>query len=442
MFKKGLVLIVALGLIVSTVHAQQMGDESVSITEGGNVSFDFRDADIRNVFKILSFKSGVNIVAGPEVSGTVTIQLNDVPWQQALEVILQTYGYAYERKGNIIVVATVENIKKRREDAMLLAEQVPLETATFALNFGIASEVIESISKMRSDRGHIDFDDRTNMIIIADTPHQIELMGGVIEQLDRTTPQVLIEAKIVETTFIDTENLGVDWLTQVTARGAERPIIWPFDNEADSRFLPDPFPGAQTTLGSTNTEFTYGTLNFTQVQAVFEFLRTRSDTDILSAPRIVTLDNRPAQISVGSQYPIPTYTYNEEQARLQVSGWEYMDIGIIFDVTPHVNQAGYITLDVQPKITAILDFVTVENTSLPRLSNESAITSVIVKDGDTLVIAGLVTDQTTDVKTKTPILGDIPILGLAFTKTNLTITKTDLIIFITPHIITPEIASK
>ena len=104
----------------------------------------------------------MTIVAGPEVSGTVTIQLNDVPWQQALEVILQTYGYAYERRGNIIVVATVENIKKRREDAMILAEQVPLETATFSLNFGKASEVIESVSKMRSDRGHIDFDERTN----------------------------------------------------------------------------------------------------------------------------------------------------------------------------------------------------------------------------------------------------------------------------------------
>jgi len=441
MFKKGLVLMMALGLVVSTANAQQMGNESVSISDAGNVSFDFRDADIRNVFKILSFKSGVNIVAGPEVSGTVTIQLNDVPWQQALEVILSTYGYAYERKGNIIIVATVESLKKRREDAVLLAEQVPLETATFTLNFGKASEIIESIAKMRSDRGHIDFDERTNMIIITDTPQQIELMGNVIVQLDKTTPQVLIEAKIVETTFIDEENLGVDWLTQATARGAERPIIWPFDDSSDNRFAPDPFPGAQTTLGSTNTEFTYGTLNFTQVQAVFEFLRTRSDVDILSAPRIVTLDNRPAQITVGSQYPLPTYTYNEEQARLQVSGWEYMDIGIIFDVTPHVNDAGYITLDVHPKITAILDFVTVENTSLPRLSNESAFTSVIVKDGDTLVIAGLVTDQTTEVKKKTPILGDIPILGLLFTKTNLKVTKTDLIIFITPHIVTPVLES-
>ncbi|MBZ0166492.1 MAG: type II and III secretion system protein, partial [Candidatus Omnitrophica bacterium] len=207
---------------------------------------------------------------------------------------------------------------------------------------------------------------------------------------------------------------------------------------SSNRFATDPFPGPDPTEGNANAEFSYGTLNFSQVQAVFELLKSRSDTDILQNPRIVTLDNQPAQITVGSQYPIPTYTYNEEQARLQVSGWEYKDIGIIFDVTPHVNNAGFITLEVQPKITAILDFVTVENTTLPRLSNESTTTRVLIKDGDTLVIAGLITDQVTETKKKTPILGDIPLVGLLFTKTEDSVTKTDLIIFITPHIVTPE----
>ena len=449
MLKRTLLTIVALVFTASAGYAQSgstapnISAESVSITEGGNVSFDFRDADIRNVFKILSFKSGVNIVASPEVQGVVTIQLNDVPWKQALEVIVQTYGFAYEQKGNIITVTTVENLKQRREDAMVLSEQVPLQTQTFILNFARASEIIESLEKMKSDRGNINYDERTNSIIVTDTPEQVELMAGVIEDLDRTTPQVLIEAKIVETNFTDTENLGIDWVTQASVAGSQRPITWPFDsNGSSNRFATDPFPGPDTTEGNANTEFSYGTLNFSQVQAVFELLKSRSDTDILQNPRIVTLDNQPAQITVGSQYPIPTYTYNEEQARLQVSGWEYKDIGIIFDVTPQVNNAGYITLEVEPKITAILDFVTVENTTLPRLSNESTTTRVLIKDGDTLVIAGLITDQVTETKKKTPILGDIPIVGLAFTKTEESVTKTDLIIFITPHIVTPDIASK
>lgn len=408
--------------------------EEVSMGAEGRVSLDFRDADIRNVFKILAFKSGVNIVASPEVQGAVSIQLNDVPWQQALEVILQTYGYAYDRKGNIIIVTTVENLKQRREDATLLAEQEPLITKTFTLNFAKASSIIASVEKMKSERGIVDFDERTNTIIVTDITEKTELIENVINTLDSTTPQVLLEAKIVETQLSDSDKLGFDWTAKITMSGGARPISYPFkEGQSDNRFMPSAFPTPD------EDAFTFGTLSFSESQAVFEALKSRSDTDILSNPRIVTLDNQPAQIVVGSQYPIPTYTYNEEQARLQVSGWEYKDIGIIFDVTPHVNNAGYVTIDIEPKITAILDFVTVENTSLPRLSNESSKTSVIIKDGETLVIGGLIKSQTTVTKKRLPYIGNIPVLGAVFAKNEDTVSKTDLIIFMTPHIVTPEI---
>jgi type II secretory pathway component GspD/PulD (secretin) len=258
------------------------------------------------------------------------------------------------------------------------------------------------------------------------------LIGEVIVQLDRTTPQVFIEAKVVETTLNDSDKLGIDWTAKATISSGKRPTIWPFSTNPSSRYTTDDFPAAG------GSQFSYGTLNLAELQAVFEMLKTRTDTNILSNPKIVTLDNQSAQITVGSQYPIPTYTYNEEQARLQVNGWEYKDIGIIFNVTPHVNNAGYVTVDLEPKITEILDFVTVENTSLPRLSTEEAKTSVIVKDGDTLVIAGLIKDQVTEIRKKTPILGDIPIIGLVFQKKEKKVVKTDLLVFITPHIITPD----
>jgi len=450
--KRRVVLLCMFALLAGNVYAQgepqaapvqnnpQAVEEKTADAHEGNVSLDFRDADISNVLKILSYKSGVNIVVGPEVTGLVTIQLNDVPWKQALEVVLETYGYAYEQKGNIITATTVENLKQRRENAVILAEQEPLETKTFVLNFGRASEIISSIEKMRSERGSVNYDERTNTLIITDIAKRIDLMEGVIKKLDRTTPQVLIEAKIVETSFDNEENLGIDWISQISVAGAERPITFPFTTTSASKYTPDSFPGAATTLGSANAEFTYGTLNFTQVQAIFEMLKQRTDTNILSNPRIVTLDNQAAQIMVGTQYPIPQYTYNEEQARLQVSGWEYKDIGIIFDVTPHVNNAGFVTIDVQPKVTAIIGTVVVENTSLPQLSNESTKTRVMVKNGETLVIAGLVKDQLTDTKKKLPLLGDVPIFGLIFQKSEKTNTKTDLMIFITPHIITPELA--
>lgn len=404
------------------------------VPKEGHVTLDFKEADIRNVLRILAYKSGVNIVAGPEVTGLVSIQLTDVPWEKALSVILETYGYGYDRKDNIILVTTIENLKKRREDAKILADQEPLVTQTFILNYAKAAKVISSIEKMKTSRGTIDFDDRTNTLIIRDIPSNVELISQIIPSLDQPTPQVLIEAKVVETTLSNTENLGVDWVAKATVQGMKMPTVWPFTAKSENKYLPDAIPTAPA------ANFTYGTLDASQFQAILEILKTRTDTNILSSPRIVTVDNQKASISVGSQYPIPSYTYNEEQARLQVSGWEYMDIGVLFDVTPHVNNAGFVTMDIQPRITDILDFVTVENTSLPRLSNEAAKTSVMIKDGQTLVIAGLIKDKITDTKKKVPLLGDLPIVGLAFRKTSKTISKTDLLIFIKPTIITPDAA--
>jgi type II secretory pathway component GspD/PulD (secretin) len=154
----------------------------------------------------------------------------------------------------------------------------------------------------------------------------------------------------------------------------------------------------------------------------------------------VTLDNQTANIVVGQKYPQPEYTYNTEQAQMQVSGWSYLDIGVILEVTPHVNKAGFVTLDINPQVSAIDSYATVEGTSMPILATEETKTQVMIKDGETLVIAGLVKDQLTDTKKKIPLLGDIPLLGLIFQKKETTKTKTDLLIFITPHIITPSIA--
>ncbi len=399
----------------------------------GNVTLDFRDADIRNVLRILAYKSGVNIVPGPEVTGQVTIQLTDVPWEQALKVILETYGYGYERKGNIIVVTTIENLIKRKENAKLLAEQESLVSKTFHLSYAKAEDVVGTIEKMKTPRGSVQYDERTNTIIVRDIPSNVDLIKEVIPTLDSTTPQVLIEAKIVETTLSNEENLGIDWVAQATMTGTKRPHTWPFTKSSNVKYFPDNFPGTDTT--GSDGDFYYGTLDFSQLQAVLKMLKTRTDTNILSNPRIVTLDNQPAKITVGQQYPLPTYTYNEEQARLQISGWEYKDIGIIFNVTPHVNNPEYITLDIEPQITDILELVVVENTQIPKLSNESAKTKVMIKNGNTLVIAGLIKDKKIDLKKKVPFLGDIPVVGLLFQKTDKTVEKTDLLIFITPHVL-------
>jgi len=407
----------------------------------GLVSLDFQDADIKNVLKVLAYKSNMNIVAGPEVTGTVTITLNDVMWQKALEVVLSTYGYGYERKGNIITVTTVENLKKRHEDAQLLSDQEPLATKTFILSFAKAADVVDSINKMKTARGQINFDQRTNTIIVRDVLSNIDLMDDVIKTLDAPTPQVLIEGKIIETSFDNTKNLGIDWTINVNANGAIKPTTFPFHTTSSNKFTPFdiPAPGADTV--ATTTPFSYGTLDASGLSAALQMLSTRSDTNILSAPRIVTLDNQTARIVVGVKYPLPNYTYNQEQAKMQISGYEYLDIGVIFEATPHVNNAGIVTLDLNPKITGIKSKVQVDPSSaatVPELSTEEAKTRVMIKDGETLVIAGLITDKVATSDNRVPFLGDLPLIGRAFKKSNNQKTKQELVIFLTPHIITAK----
>ncbi|MFZ5801189.1 MAG: type IV pilus secretin PilQ [Candidatus Omnitrophota bacterium] len=411
-------------------------EEIVETTTPGNVTLDFRDADIRNVLRILSYKSGVNIVAGPDVSGLVTIQLNDIPWEDALKVILKTYGFGYERSGNVITVSTYEKLAEKRKIEKELAEQEPLVTEVFSLNYAKAKEIAASVKEMLTPRGRVNFDERTNTVVVTDSTSSLEKIREIMPSLDQVTPQVLIEAKVIETKLDNTDKLGIDWTAKVTGFGAKSPINWPFPNVAANKFTPTPFPSAPS------SEFKYGTLDFTQFQAVLELLSARTDTNTLSNPRIVTLDNQPASITVGTKWPVAQYTYNSEQAKWQVSGWEYQEFGILLKVTPHVNREGYITLDIAPQVSERTGDVTFDTAAVPILSTQETTTRVMIKDGETLIIAGLLKDKTTDTKRKIPILGDIPLIGLAFTKTEKVLEKTDLLIFITPHIITPVTTPK
>jgi type II secretion system protein D len=282
----------------------------------------------------------------------------------------------------------------------------------------------------------VNFDERTNTVVITDSMSSMEKIKKVMPALDLVTPQVLIEAKVVETKLDNDDKLGIDWTAVVTAFGAQRPMNWPFPNVAANKYTTDAFPAAPS------TEFKYGTLNFTQFQAVLEFLSTRTDTNILSNPRIVTLDNQPASITVGTKWPVAQYTYNSEQAKWQVSGWEYQDYGIILKVTPHVNKEGYITMDIAPQVSDKTGEVTFDTAAVPVLSTQETMTKVMIKDGETLIIAGLLKDKTTETKHKIPILGDIPIIGLVFQSNEKVLEKDDLLIFITPHIITPVTTPK
>lgn len=428
-------------------------------TAPGNVTIDFKEANIQNVLRILSLKSGVNIVAGKDVVGNVTIRLVNVPWEKALDVVLKTYGYAYDRDGEIIRVTTLENLKREE-----------LSTEVFVLSYAQASEVEKSIKDVLSERGKVRSDPRSNMMIVTDMPTVIQKVRTVVGKLDKGTPQVTIETKVIETTLGSSEKLGIKWNIQATLKGASRPTSFPFQAfKSPPNGIRDFFPegrGTQETQSvptsgaaqlTTQTvqdfptadaahqrsfpvadkdEFQFGTLDFSQFQVVLEALKTRDDTKILSEPHIMTLNNKEAKILIGEVIAIPTFERNTTTGRMEITGYKDRDLGIRLSVTPQINDQDEIVVKIHPEITNLLGYDELTpDIKAPRFSTREAISEVRVKNGQTIVIGGLIKETTTDTNTKVPILGDLPLLDKLFSHNGKVTTKTDLLFFMTVHIV-------
>ncbi len=436
------------------------GSEEVSAP--GNVTMDFKDADINNVLRILSFKSGMNIVAGKDVEGLVTIRLTDVPWEKALEVVLKTYGYSYEKDGNIIRVTSIKSMA-----------QEELSTEAFTLNYSKAKEVSDSIKDMISERGKVRFDERTNVLIVTDVPSNLYKISQIVKRLDKKIPQVMIEARIIETELGSDENLGINWSVKVSASGSSRPTTFPFDTMkapfGDAQTLRAFFPRSQSTTTTsqapsggaaanttlfTSTDFpvaqepvfpfaqasnfTFGTLDFTQFSAVLELLKQRRNTNILSNPKIATLNNKPASILVGSILSVPTFERNADTGTIELTGYKDRNIGIQLEVVPNINEEKDIIVELKPQISDLLGFDVLDQArgiTAPRFATREAHTQVMVQTGQTIMIGGLIKENNIDYKKKVPFLGDVPGINWLFTKIEKNKVKTELIFFVTVNII-------
>src|SRR3989338_8770362 len=223
--------------VVGEEGAGQLSPEAEAPAAGtaeaeGLVSVDFKDADVRQVLRVIALKSGVDIVAGNDVEGLVTIKLTDVPWQQALDIILRTYGFTYEQKGRIVRVMTIEALEKEA-----------LATEGFPLDYATAKEVPGVIQEMLSERGRVKFDERTNTVIVTDVPTNLFQIKEVVERLDQRTPQVLIETRIVETKLEKEENLGIEWSDSLTLLQTANsfPSTFPFKAQGTLGFVGDEF---------------------------------------------------------------------------------------------------------------------------------------------------------------------------------------------------------
>jgi len=407
------------------------------------ISVDFNEADIKTVLEVMALKGGVNIVAGPDVAGAVTLHLKDVSWQSAFETLIRTYGFVYDQNGNIFEVFSPESGQNK------LLEEVRSEVIT--LQYATLDQVKKALDETVSSTGKIETIQNTNQIVITDTSSALRKARNVIAEIDQKNVQVLIDAKIIRTALGKGEELGIDWNLEARARGARRPTTFPFsanparidawDQGLKQSYV---YPRGQTQVLNTTTatatgatgtsqtvdfpqgaeagfpfakegDFSFGTLDFSQLTAVIKFLKTRKNSKIISNPRIVVLNHEQASVKVGGEIGIPTFERNETTGSLEVSGFAPRDVGVTLNVVPHVTAKKEIIVKVKPEITS---FDGTEPLSAdvfaPKFSSIVADTNVLVHSGDTIVIAGMITNREDDQTNKIPYLNKIPMIGWAF----------------------------
>jgi type IV pilus assembly protein PilQ len=417
---------------------------------GEKISLDFQDADINDILRLIAEVGKVNIIAGGDVQGKITTRMTDVPWDQALDVILKINGLAQERSGNIIRVAPLEKFTNERQErlkAMVTEVQAePLVTRIVPANYAAAKDLRPNLEKLLSRRGSIIIDARTNTMIITDTQGSLDAVLALIEKLDRPTPQVMIEARIVESTRTFLRELGVQLglaFSQITDRKFPNRIdirggqpaatgggglVTP---PAPANYLLD-LPAAVATGSGGAIGFTLASIGGAILDAQLSALESSGRGKIISSPKIATLDNTEAQIQSGRK--IPVATVSAEGTRT-----EFVDASITLKVTPHVTPNEYIGM----KITATkneADFSRVVN-GVPTITTREANTDMLVKDGDTVVIGGLYRRTIQSNRSGIPGFSSIPIIGRLFRKDQEQDESDELLIFLTPRIIRQDDAT-
>lgn len=504
-----------------------------------NVNLDFKEADIRNVLKIISYKSGMNIVSTPDVMGTVTIRLVEVPWERALDVLLKTYGYGYQQQGNVILVTKLENVAKIQAEEQLVTEVfflkfldatdvqkvvLPLLSSRGKMSilyskglkgwdFGsflvgpdvkasersgslVAKAEVDRVQVTRKETVYIEKDPkaggiisrkadfepsvRSKLMIITDTLSSLDKIRKFVDEIDKKPRQVLVETRIMEVNRDRLKDIGFDWGTgstgveqvldpitgnmitpPVTTQGIDKTKDQ-LRSQAGGRLLGshitpgnfDPRAGIRTLNGispySAGLEILFQKLTGTQLEVIVHALEEDINTNILSAPSILTLDNQEAGILVGYQTPILKSEVSggsaTELPKLVQSLWYYQPIGISVNVVPQICKENYINMIIHPRVTASSSSITANSFSgnieapiaYPIIEVREAQTQILMKNAETIVIGGLLSDKKSKGALGIPFLSKIPFLGNLFKRDTVDNRKIDLLIFITAYIVDEE----
>ena len=403
---------------------------------GEKIALDFYDTDIKNVFRILKEVSGRNFAVDKNVTGKVTLSLDKpVPWDQVLDLVLKMNQLGRTMEGDIIRIATLVTLaneeklrKKKLQDAQASARQEDFLTAFLRVNYADATSVASQhitplLTPKRTvsgDAGSVTVDARLNMIILTDVPTVIKRAKEIIQRIDLVTPQVIIEARIVEANTNFSRDLGFDWgtvtLGQFDIGGLD---VGPTTFQASN--LPDGDPSA--VLGF--NFFKLGGTSFTIVDAKLEAAEVEGKTNILSSPKIVTLDNKKAKIKQGFEVP---YLERDSSGNATV---RFKDVDLLLEVTPQVTPDDRISMTIFVTKNDLVDPTQPE----PALSTNEAETEVLLDDGDTVVIGGIMKSSRTWAEDRIPGLGKLPVLGWLFKSQSRTDDKNELLIFLTPQIV-------
>lgn len=400
---------------------------------GEPIDLSLQDTDVRDVLRSLAQISGLNLVIQPSVSGQVTVEFVQVPWDQALDQILKINNLGYEVEGNIMRVAPLSQLREEAEERQRLAQAraaaVPLTTVLQRISYARANDIARILAArggIMSQRGSVVVDPRTNTLIIKELPAFIDTVLSVIENLDIPEPQVMIEARIIETTKRFTRTLGIDWGFSGVAdaeHGNTTGLEFPNNVQADG--------GVSLLTGGRNgfIDLTLGNvLNTFNLDIALQAAENEGLINILSEPRVATLNNERATIQSGLQIPIQTVANNTVSV-------QFVNATLRLDVTPQVTADGTVLMEIRIQKREPQPALAVQGAQNAPIATKEASTRVIVRDGGTTVIGGIYEVSTDDGEDRVPGLGRTKGIGALFRNKRRTDQNEELLIFITPKVI-------
>jgi type IV pilus assembly protein PilQ len=406
------------------------------IYTGKKITLDFKDADIANLLRLFAEVSDLNIIASGDVKGTVTIRLVDVPWDQAFDIVLQASNLGADRIGNVIRIVPLERLsaeRKLRSEANKATEETePLVTEVIPINYGDVKIIGDTgIKPILSSRGKVVVDERTNTLIVTDIRSNVERAKLLVRTLDAQTPQILIQAQIIEANLDFSRELGISWggsfatsnqSGSLTASGAADPT---------GNFAVD-IPAATGSGAGGAIQFLLANLKNTKsLQVKISALETTGQGRIISSPRLTTLDNKEASIEQGLRIPYLKLTAEGTPSV------DFIEANLKLTVTPHVTADGYIRMELDVKKDTPDTSIEVQGT--PSIDKKEIKTEVLVKDGEVVVLGGIYTyEKTGPTIAAVPFFYKIPLLGWLFQKKTISANKKELLIFIAPNIVQPR----